>query len=262
MKKTYNSSSLNSNLLMAAAILCLTIGAGCFFILFKYSEQMPELANESKKSLFLFLIGGIFFFVLSRKILPKESFELSETDITVINRKTKERKQILIRDIKNEVSFYSGKMSLLHLGFQKNDDDDWHIIDPQVKNYMELIQNFKNLYQKQRTPILIQQQDNGNDIIFKTSSDNNPTMNQMVHAPLSRLSKYNKNILVSKTKVRINNKDFFFTDMQTASITHDGNIVAFNKSGDEMFVIFYSQITSPDVFLELLQNGLQIPATA
>ncbi|KOP39600.1 hypothetical protein DBB36_14385 [Flavobacterium sp. WLB] len=261
MKKTYNSSALNSNLLMAVAILCLTIGATCFFFLFNHSAEISELANKSKKSIFLFLIGGIFFFVLSRKMLPKVNFELSENDITIINRKTKKRKQISIRDITNEVSFYSGKMSLLNLAFQKNDGEEWYIINSDVKNYMELINHFKNLYHEQRTPILAEQLDNGNNIVFKTSTDNNPIMNQMVHAPLSRLSKYNKNTVLSKTKVIINNKDFLFSDMKTVTLTQDGNIAVFSKNGDEMFIVLYSQMTSPDVFLELLRKGLQITAS-
>lgn len=260
MRKIYTSNSLNSIILMVAAILSLAIGALCFLLLFSISDNTSELAALLKKSLFVFLISGISFFVLSRKMRPKESFELSENDITIINHKTKERKQILIKDITNEVSFYSGKMALLHLAFQENDGDEWHIINPKVKKYMELINHFKNLYHKHRTPVVVQQQNNGSSILFRTSSDN-LTISQLTHLPHSRLSKYNKNIVVSKTKLLIDNKEFLFNDMQTAVITNDSNIVAFDKNKSEMFVIRYSQITSPDVFLELLKNGLQNAAS-
>lgn len=255
---TYKSSTLNIVMFNVLSILFIATGLFIgYIILFLFQKDSSFKMPLQITLLGLAFIGcGIYVNIIGHKMFPKIEFRLYQTGVSIIKGKHNHEIFLPFKDLVDIAYYRFGwGEGAVHFAFRKSENDEWYMISPNINKQEELIQQFRQLYIQQRTPVIMDELYTGKEVHFKFTSGQGAIKAFFFGGSArSMLSQFDNILTIGKQTVRFKGNSVYFNDIQSISTAGDSEIILFDKTGNKIFSCYLSRITSADVLVELLQT--------
>jgi hypothetical protein len=255
---TYKSGKLNGVLFNVLSILFIALGLFIWCLLIFLSQKDSSFKIPLTITLLsLAFIGiGTYVNIIRSKMFPKIEFCLYPTSIAIIKGRRSREIFIPYKDIADTAYYRFGSGGgVVHFAFRRSENDEWYMISPNINKQGELIQQFRQLYIQQRTPVLMDELHTGKEMRFKFTSGAGAIKAFFLGGSArSMLSQFDNILTIDKQALHFKGNDFYFRDIQSISIAGDSEILLFDKTGNKIFSCYLSRLTSADVLVELLHT--------